>query len=155
MLVVEHSSDVIAIADHIVDIGPGIDGGRVVLQGCIEKLRTSGTLTIVNLRRARPVKARTPTGWLTIRGTRHNLRDVTARFPTGVLTVVAGSGKSTLILLPAAGNTVIAIEHDLEVINRADWIIDLGRDVGKHSGDIVFTGTPATMLADPGSLTAE
>ncbi|MGX1777857.1 ATP-binding cassette domain-containing protein [Nocardia brasiliensis] len=105
VLVVEHSPDVIAVADHVVDMGPGAGGhgGQVVFQGSLEKLRACGTSTGERLRRVRPVKdrARRPTGWLTVTEVdRYNLKNVTARFPTGVLTAVtgvAGSGKSTLV----------------------------------------------------------
>jgi len=54
-----------------------------------------------------------------------------------------------------AGNTVIVIEHDLEVVKRADWVIDLGPDGGKHGGEIVFTGTPSALLDDQRSITAD
>ncbi|MEV4235666.1 excinuclease ABC subunit UvrA [Nocardia sp. NPDC050408] len=105
VLVVEHSPDVIAVADHIVDMGPGAGGhgGQVIFQGTVEKLRTSGTSTGERLRRVQQVKSvsRTPTGWLTVTGAdSYNLKNLTARFPVGVLTTVtgvAGSGKSTLV----------------------------------------------------------
>jgi excinuclease ABC A subunit len=53
------------------------------------------------------------------------------------------------------GNTVVVIEHNLGVIEQADWIIDLGPDGGKDGGEIVFTGTPAALLAAESSLTGE
>ncbi|MFG3439030.1 ATP-binding cassette domain-containing protein [Nonomuraea sp. NPDC047897] len=53
------------------------------------------------------------------------------------------------------GNTVVVIEHNLDVICRADWIIDMGPDGGKNGGEVVFTGTPADLLAHPSSLTGE
>ena len=53
------------------------------------------------------------------------------------------------------GNTVIVIEHNLDVIRNADWVIDLGPEGGSKGGRIMFTGTPAQLLADPHSLTAE
>ncbi|WP_131742662.1 ATP-binding cassette domain-containing protein [Actinomadura roseirufa] len=53
-----------------------------------------------------------------------------------------------------AGNTVIVVEHDLEVVKRADWVLDLGPGGGRHGGEIVFAGTPAALLADPSSITA-
>ncbi|MBF6061213.1 excinuclease ABC subunit UvrA [Nocardia terpenica] len=53
------------------------------------------------------------------------------------------------------GNTVLVIEHDLNVVGHADWVIDLGPDGGKNGGEIVFTGTPADLLHDPVSLTGE
>ncbi|MEV6559751.1 excinuclease ABC subunit UvrA [Nocardia sp. NPDC051756] len=53
------------------------------------------------------------------------------------------------------GNTVIVIEHNLDVVAHSDWVIDLGPDGGKAGGEIVFTGTPAALLEDPVSLTGE
>jgi excinuclease UvrABC ATPase subunit len=49
--------------------------------------------------------------------------------------------------------TVVVIEHDLAVIEQADWVIDLGPDGGKNGGTIVFTGTPEKLLAAENSLT--
>lgn len=43
------------------------------------------------------------------------------------------------------GNTVIVIEHNLDVMKRADWLIDVGPDGGTAGGEIVFTGTPREM----------
>jgi excinuclease UvrABC ATPase subunit len=51
------------------------------------------------------------------------------------------------------GNTVIAIEHNLDVIRRADWIIDLGPEGGSKGGRVVFSGPPEKLLSAPGSLT--
>ena len=55
--------------------------------------------------------------------------------------------------LVAAGATVIVIEHDLDVIANADWIIDLGPGGGERGGRIVATGTPEQIVAEPESLT--
>jgi excinuclease UvrABC ATPase subunit len=53
------------------------------------------------------------------------------------------------------GNTVIVIEHDLDVIRNADWIIDLGPDAGSAGGRVVFEGTPSELVESESSLTAE
>ncbi|WP_433191676.1 ATP-binding cassette domain-containing protein [Nocardia sp. CA-107356] len=53
------------------------------------------------------------------------------------------------------GNTVVVIEHNLDVVAHSDWVIDLGPDGGKDGGEVVFTGTPAELLMHPMSLTGE
>ncbi len=45
-----------------------------------------------------------------------------------------------------AGNTVLVVEHNLDVIKTADWIIDLGPGGGKHGGEVVTTGTPEQVV---------
>ncbi|MGW0610857.1 ATP-binding cassette domain-containing protein [Streptomyces sp. NPDC002788] len=135
VLVVEHDPDVIALADHVVDMGPGAGagGGTVVFEGTPVELAASGTLTGRCLR-ARPAvkdEVRRPEGELWVKGAgRYNLRDVTVRFPTGVLTAVtgvAGSGKSTL-----AGEFTAV--HDEAVV------------VDQSSIGISGRSTPATYL---------
>ncbi|MCC2314283.1 ATP-binding cassette domain-containing protein [Cellulomonas xiejunii] len=105
VLVVEHKPEAIAIADHVVDLGPGAGtaGGEVVYEGTVDGLRASGTLTGRHLddRASLKPEVRTPTGAIEVRGaTTHNLQDVDVDVPLGVLVVVtgvAGSGKSSLI----------------------------------------------------------
>ena len=57
--------------------------------------------------------------------------------------------------LTEAGNTVIVIEHNLDVIKTADHIIDLGPEGGDQGGTVVFTGTPEGCAACAGSATGE
>ncbi len=52
-----------------------------------------------------------------------------------------------------AGNTVIVIEHNLDVIRNADWIIDMGPEGGSKGGRVIFEGTPQALLAAKVSLT--
>ncbi|HEY1409547.1 MAG TPA: excinuclease ABC subunit UvrA, partial [Promineifilum sp.] len=53
-----------------------------------------------------------------------------------------------------AGNTVIVIEHNLDVIRNADWIIDMGPEGGSSGGRVIFEGTPQALLGAEHSLTA-
>jgi excinuclease UvrABC ATPase subunit len=116
VLVVEHEPETIAIADHVVDLGPGAGtaGGEVVFEGSVEGLRTSGTLTGRHLGDRGVLKEtlRTPKGKLEIRGaSSNNLQNVDVDIPLGVLVVVtgvAGSGKSSLIhgSIPASAGVV-------------------------------------------------
>jgi excinuclease UvrABC ATPase subunit len=111
VLVVEHKPETIAIADHVVDLGPGAGtaGGTVCFEGPVTGLRGSRTITGRHLddRAALKDSVRTSSGALEIRrAATHNLQNVNVDIPLGVLCVitgVAGSGKSSLIHGSVAG----------------------------------------------------
>jgi len=121
VLVVEHDPEVIRIADHVVDMGPGAGphGGSVVFEGTVDRLAASGTATGRHLDNPLVLKPgpRVPRGSIAIRNARlHNLRDVSVDVPLGVLvavTGVAGSGKSSLIhgCLPRTDPSVTVIDQ--------------------------------------------
>jgi excinuclease ABC subunit A len=57
--------------------------------------------------------------------------------------------------LTDAGNTVIVIEHNMDVIKTADWIVDLGPEGGDEGGHIVAQGTPEAVARVEGSYTGQ
>ncbi len=136
VLVVEHEPETIAIADHVVDLGPGAGtaGGTVCFEGTVAGLRASGTVTGRHLadRAALKETVRTPTGSLEIRGaTAHNLRAVDVDIPLGVLVVVtgvAGSGKSSLVhgSIPAGAGVVAIDQGAIRGSRRSNPATDTG-----------------------------
>ena len=60
---------------------------------------------------------------------------------------------NTLIAMRDLGNTVLVVEHDLDTMRAADWVVDLGPGAGKHGGELVAEGTPETIQKHPRSLT--
>jgi excinuclease UvrABC ATPase subunit len=121
VLVVEHEPEMIEIADHVVDLGPGAGsaGGTVCFEGTVEGLRASTTLTGRHLDDRAGIKdeVREATGTMEIRGAcTHNLQDVDVDIPLGVLVVltgVAGSGKSSLIDGSVSGRDgVVTVDQD-------------------------------------------
>ena len=105
VLLVEHHPEMIRIADHVVDLGPGpgIDGGRIVFEGSYDDLLRSGTATGSMLGEPCPFKEHPRPVQKSFRlgnASLHNLKNVTVDIPLGVMGViagVAGSGKSSLM----------------------------------------------------------
>ncbi|MFC8132173.1 ATP-binding cassette domain-containing protein [Streptomyces sp. NPDC057302] len=130
VLVVEHKPEVIAIADHVVDLGPGAGtaGGEICFTGDVAGLRASGTLTGRHLGHRAQLReqVRVPKGQLSIKGADlHNLKDVEVDIPLGVLAVVtgvAGSGKSSLIhgYLSGRDGVVVADQSPIRGSRRSN-----------------------------------
>ncbi|GGT00316.1 thiamine ABC transporter permease [Planobispora rosea] len=135
VLAVEHDPAVMAVADQIVEVGPGAgaDGGRLVFQGTFEELRRADTHTgrALSRRRSGGRTPRAAEGAIRITGaTRNNLRRVTVDIPAGVMTVltgVAGSGKSSLA-------AELVEQHDVTVVDQRPV------STNRRSTPVTYTG---------------
>lgn len=173
VLVVEHDSDTIMAADHILDIGPaaGVHGGEIVYNGDVDGLLVdeksvtggylSGRIEIpVPKKRGKPKRGH----WLTIKdATANNLQGITARFPLGVMTCVtgvSGSGKSSLVIETLYKGAVNHLHQGREQagdckamagVERIDKVIDIDQSpIGRtpRSNPATYTGvlTPVREL---------
>ena len=130
ILIIEHDPDVIAIADHIVEMGPGSgkDGGDVIYEGSLDGLKKENTPTGYYFGYKKPLKTlyRKSSDYLLIHNsTLHNLKGISVKIPENVLTVitgVAGSGKSSLVksLIDQYNNIVVIDQKVLQGSKRSN-----------------------------------
>ena len=105
--------------------------------------------------------------FIEVRGAReNNLKDISLNIPkqgsvyvmdeptTGLHRSDIGLLMGIIDRLVDAGNTVILIEHHLDVIRQADWIMDLGLEGGSAGGDVLFEGPPSELKKCERSITA-
>lgn len=146
VILVEHHKSMIAIADHVVDMGPGagMEGGNILYQGSFEGLLVSDTATGRMMNETLGIKShpRQPESFFAIeRASLHNLKEVTVRLPLGVMTVicgVAGSGKSSLMeclrnSYPVADDIVYISQKNIGVSLRSTpaTYLDVAPDIRK------------------------
>ena len=144
VLLVEHHPEMIRIADHVVDLGPGpgIDGGRIVFEGSYEELLRSDTATGSMLGDPCPFKAEPRPVGETFRlenATLHNLKGISVDVPLdvfGVVAGVAGSGKSSL----------------MECFRRAFPDPDRVVYISQKSIGVSLRSTPATYMDVAGDI---
>ncbi|MFN0064739.1 MAG: excinuclease ABC subunit UvrA [Chlamydiales bacterium] len=160
VIVVEHDEETIRAADRIVDFGPGPGclGGEIIVNGDLETLLSSHTLTGDYLSGRKkigiPTSRRTASGSLKIFGaSHHNLKEIDVTIPLGVfvaVTGVSGSGKSSLIidtLVPALvnklhhGEQIVGAHHGIEM-EGVDKIIAIDQSpIGRNP-----RSNPATYI---------
>jgi excinuclease UvrABC ATPase subunit len=203
VIVVEHDTDVISAADHVIDVGPnaGRKGRENVFEGSYDDLLKTNTLIGRHLKDKSPIKVafRTPTVAQVIEyfdlkeiaqklaalndvgldylslgqplsslsgGECQRLNLANELHKKGSIYVLneptTGLHMSDISILHAiidrlveAQNTVIAIEYNQEAIRQADWIIDLGPEVGNAGGKIMFEGTPVELVKSKTALIAQ
>ena len=145
VILVEHHKEIIKIADHIIDMGPGagMNGGEVVFEGSYEELLHSQTLTGTMLSASSTIKelVRTPKDFFCLENADlHNLKNLSVKLPLGVMcgiAGVAGSGKSSLMECFMA-----ALPHShTPTYTHSDIVYISQKNIG-----ISLRSTPATYL---------
>ncbi len=172
VIVVEHDTDTIAVADHVLDIGPGagVHGGEIIYSGpvtgllaCQDSLTggyVSGRLSIPVPGRRRRIR-KGPKYWLTVKNAKiNNLQKITVRFPLGVMTCVtgvSGSGKSSLVIATLFKEAQrflqdgVGAQKSLQGLVHIDKVIDIDQSpIGRtpRSNPATYTGvlTPIREL---------
>ncbi len=170
VIVVEHDTDTICAADHILDIGPGagLHGGEIIYSGGLEGLKkekrsvTGGYLSGRLQIHLPATRRKTKQGWLTVKKAKaNNLQNLSVKFPCGVMTCVtgvSGSGKSSLVIESLYKGAVQILRgrecHDglrITGLKHVDKIIDIDQSpIGRtpRSNPATYTGvlTPIREL---------
>ena len=160
VLLVEHHREMIRIADHVVDMGPGpgADGGQIIFEGSYDALLRSHTATgeALGMRGAYKESPRRATQHFSLQhATLHNLKDISVPLPLGVFGViagVAGSGKSSLMECfrrdyPTPSDIVYISQKNIGVSLRSTpaTYLDVAPDIRKrfakahHMKELYFT----------------
>jgi excinuclease ABC A subunit len=163
VILVEHHKEIIKIADHIIDMGPGagMKGGEIVFEGSYEELLRSQTLTGTMLSSTSEMKeqVRKPKDFFLLKNANlHNLKDLSVNLPLGVMcgiAGVAGSGKSSLMecfvksveslnvepLNCSCGSASTIKQLNNSTLNKSDIVYISQKSIG-----ISLRSTPATYL---------
>ncbi len=157
VILVEHHKEIIKIADHIIDMGPGagMKGGEIVFEGTYEELLHSQTLTGTMLSATSAIKeqVRTPKDFFLLENANlHNLKNVSVKLPLGVMcgiAGVAGSGKSSLMecfrnawsVRTVGANNYSPLQPLQPVQSHQDIVYISQKSIG-----ISLRSTPATYL---------
>lgn len=152
ILMVEHDPDMIAIAEHVIDLGPGAgtQGGNIVFQGDLAALEKANTLTGKYFSCQAQINShpRKPKGHISVKhATLHNLQDLSVDVPLNVMvavTGVAGSGKSSLVmgaLAPRCPNAIVIDQKPIHTSIRshiASWsgAFDIIRELFAHANHV-------------------
>ncbi len=164
VLVIEHNLDVIKTADYIVDLGPegGDKGGQIVASGTPEqvvkeersytgKYLKGQPATTLSGGEAQRVKLASELHRRSTGRTLYILDEPT----TGLHAHDIARLLEVLQRLVESGETVLVIEHNLDVIKTADYIVDLGPEGGDKGGQIVASGTPEQVVKEERSYTGK